>query len=64
MDQKTSQTDPIGWRRLTGWVRRALRAMRADLELVDCGSLEVLLICGDDLAPPGASRATDRRIDR
>jgi hypothetical protein len=39
--------------------------MRADLEIVDSGSLEVLLYCADDLAvvdeaPP---RAIDRVVD-
>ena len=40
--------------------------MLADLELVDCGSLEVLLYCTDDLAMGGEapSQVIDRRLDR
>ena len=39
----------IGLRRLARWVRRSRDAVRADLEVVDCRSFEVLLYCPDDL---------------
>ena len=40
--------------------------MLADLELVDCGSLEVLLYCTDDLAVRDETplRVIDRVADR
>jgi hypothetical protein len=53
VNRDTSQTDRIGLRRLADWVRRSCGAMRADLELVDCGSLDVLLYCADDVAMSG-----------
>jgi hypothetical protein len=61
-----SLSDGIGLRRLVGWVRRSCRAMLADLELVDCGSLEVLLYCTDDLAVGDETplRVIDRVVDR
>ena len=39
-----------------GWVSRPLSAMLADLEFIDCRSLDVLLVCEDDLAPRQAAR--------
>ena len=59
-------TDGIGLRRLAGWARRSCRAMLADIEPVDSGSLEVLLYCTDDLAvaDEAPSRAIDRVADR
>ena len=59
-------TDAIGLRRLAGWIKRSCRAVLADLEPVDSGSLEVLLYCPDDLALRGEvpSRVTDRVVDR
>jgi hypothetical protein len=61
-----SLTDGIGLRRLASWLRRSCRAMLADLELVDCGSLEVLLYCTDDLAVGDKAplRVIDRVVDR
>jgi hypothetical protein len=44
-------------RRLTAWMSRARAAVLAELRLVDCGSLDVLLFCADDVAfsgPPAA----------
>jgi hypothetical protein len=63
---KSSPTDAIGLRRVAGWFTRSCRAMRADLEIADSGSLEVLLYCTDDLAMRGEvpSRAVDRVADR
>jgi len=52
-------TDQVGL--VAGWVRRSYGAMLADLELVDCGSLDVLLYCADDLALTGRG---DSEIDR
>ena len=57
---RDSSTDWLGWRRLAGWLRRSCRALLADLELVDCGSLEVLLYCTDDLAATDAAPHRDR----
>ena len=61
-----SLAERIGLRRLADWVRRSCRAMLADLELTDCGSLEVLLYCTDDLAVGDdvPRRAIDRVGDR
>jgi hypothetical protein len=39
-----------------GWMNRAFAAITADLRLVDCGSLDVLLYCTDDLAASAAGR--------
>jgi hypothetical protein len=62
----SSPIDGIGLRRLAGWLKRSRRAMLADFELVDSGSLEVLLYCNDDLAMRGEvpSRVIDRVDDR
>ena len=57
-----SLTDAIGLRRLPSWFKRSARAVLADLEPVDSGSLEVLLYCTDDLAMRGEVPA--RGIDR
>jgi hypothetical protein len=38
-----------GRRRLTSWVIRVADEMRAEWTVVDCCSLEILLICADDL---------------
>jgi len=61
VNQEESPTDTIGLPRLAGWVRRSCGAMLTDLELVDCGSLDVLLYCADELAvtAPG-----DLELDR
>jgi hypothetical protein len=56
-----SQTDRIGLRRLADWVRRSCGVMLADLQLADCGSLDVLLYCADDVAISGRR---DLEIDR
>jgi hypothetical protein len=59
-------TDGIGLRRVAGWVRRSCRAVLADVEPVDSGSLEVLLYCTDDLAVADEvpSRTVGRVVDR
>ena len=67
--QANPNRSPIGangLRRLAGWLKRSWRAMLADLELVDSGSLEVLLYCPDELAMGGEvpSRVIDRVDDR
>ena len=56
----------IGSHRVAGWIRRSCCALLADLEIVESGSLDVLLYCGDELtafddAPSGA---IDRVVDR
>lgn len=59
-------TDAIGLRRRADWFKRSCRAVLADLEPVDSGSLEVLLYCTDDLVMRGdvPSRVIDRVADR
>jgi hypothetical protein len=44
-----------------GRMNRAFAAITADLRLVDCGSLDVLLYCTDDVAvsAPGDPRLTE-----
>jgi hypothetical protein len=44
-------------RRLISWVSRVADEMRAELRVVDCCSLEVLLVCGDDLTYSAADSA-------
>ncbi|MBV9806739.1 MAG: hypothetical protein JO286_06125 [Solirubrobacterales bacterium] len=51
--------DEFDFPRLSGWMSRAFIAITADLRAVDCGSLDVLLYCTDDVA---ASVAGDRRV--
>ena len=41
--------------RVSGWMSRAFTAITADLRSTDCGSLDVLLYCPEDVsasAPP------------
>jgi hypothetical protein len=54
----------LGSPRLPGWVSRTFAAMTADLRLVDCGSLEVLLYCTDDVAvsAPGDRKLPDSTL--
>ena len=47
-DEATNHS--IGFRRLSGWVRRSFDVVAADLRPVDSGSLDVLLYCTDDVA--------------
>ncbi|MFZ0377714.1 MAG: hypothetical protein WCD11_28870 [Solirubrobacteraceae bacterium] len=42
-------TDRIDWRHVPRWIRRSFDAILADFKVVDCGSLDVLLYCADDL---------------
>lgn len=39
-----------GVRSVAGWMSRSVEAVLAELQFVDCGSLDVLLYCADDLA--------------
>ncbi len=57
----TVHPDELGDRRPCGWMSRALAAITADLRLVDCGSLDVLLYCEDDVAvsAPSEPRLTE-----
>ena len=48
-DRNNPGADRIGRRRLGG-VRRSFDLIAAELELIDCGSLDVLLYCTDELA--------------
>ena len=48
--------------RVVRWVRRSRDVMLADLEVVDCGSLEVLLYCTDDLVVAGGAPSETDRI--
>jgi hypothetical protein len=45
-----STTDRAALRGLAGWMSRSLDAMRAELQCVDSGSLDVLLYDTDDVA--------------
>jgi hypothetical protein len=45
-----SITDRVLLRSLAAWLSRSLDAMRADLQSPDCGSLDILLYCPDDVA--------------
>jgi hypothetical protein len=54
-------TDWIGLERLAAWMRRSFSATIDELKLVDCGSLDVLLYCEDDLV---AGTAGDVNVDR
>ena len=56
-ERDETMIDECGFPRPSGWMSRAFAAMTADLRLVDCGSLDVLLYCPDDVAvsPPGDS---------
>ena len=42
--------DEVAFPRLSDRMSRAFAAMKADLRLVDSGSLDVLLYCTDDVA--------------
>jgi hypothetical protein len=42
-------TDRMGVHSLAGWMSRSFGAMRAELEYVDAGSLDVLLYCTDEV---------------
>ena len=44
---------------LSSWMSRALTALKADLRSVDCGSLDVLLYCPEDVSD---SAPRDRRL--
>jgi len=60
VNQNESLTDRVRLPGLAGWVRRSCGAMRSDLELVDCGSLDVLLYCAEDLVETGGDFELDR----
>ena len=55
-------TDGIGLRHVPRWIRCSFDAILADFKVVDCGSLDVLLYCADDLAvsAPGDPSSTGR----
>ena len=44
-----AMTDAIDRRRVPAPMSRLVGALLADLKLVDCGSLDVLVYCRDDL---------------
>jgi hypothetical protein len=50
VDEKEPKSDRIRLGRRASWISRSFGAILADLELVECGSLDVLLYCADDLA--------------
>jgi hypothetical protein len=52
-------TDTVYSRRLPSWISRLFGELVADLKFVDCGSLDVLVYCVDDLAVRAAG---DRRL--
>lgn len=43
-------TDRTAVRGVAEWMSRSVETMRAELRLVECGSLDVLLYCQDDVA--------------
>jgi hypothetical protein len=56
-------TDRIGLRNVTGWMSRKFGAVLAEVESIDCGSLDVLLYCADDLVitTPGETEVGQAR---
>jgi hypothetical protein len=65
-ERNEAMTDGTGLRRVPRWIRRSYDEILADFKLVDCGSLDVLLYCADDLAvsAPGdlsSTRSSDGR---
>ncbi len=42
-------TDGVHLNRLARWISRSLTTMLSEFKLVDCRSLDVLLVCADDL---------------
>lgn len=65
-ERNEAMTDWIGLRHVPRWVRRSFDAILADFKVVDCGSLDVLLYCADDLAvsAPGEWSSTGRSDGR
>ena len=59
-----STSDGAGVRDVAGWMSRSVEAVRTELRFVDCGSLDVLLYCPDDVAAntidPEVARPTDQ----
>lgn len=49
-ERDETMIDELDDPRRCGWMNRAFAAITADLRLVDCGSLDVLLYCPDDVA--------------
>lgn len=58
---ESASDNRIGLRGLADRVKGSCGAMLADLKLVDCGSLDVLLYCPDDLVMVARG---DLEIDR
>jgi hypothetical protein len=55
-----SITDTFGLRGIAVWMSRSFDTILADLGFVDCGSLDVLLYCADDVA---ARTSGDMEVD-
>jgi len=55
--------DPIDLGRLRARMSRLFGALLADLNIVDCESLDVLVYCRDDLAGGTADRRLTGSID-
>jgi hypothetical protein len=60
-ERDETMIDGLDARHPCGWMNRAFAAIAADLRLVDCGSIDVLLYCTDDVAvsAPGDPRLTE-----
>ena len=52
-------TDGVHLNRLVRWISRSLNTMLSEFKLVDCRSLDVLLVCADDLTHSTLLCATD-----
>lgn len=48
-ERSEGMTDGIGLTHVPRWIRRSFDVILADFKVVDCGSLDVLLYCADDL---------------
>lgn len=58
-DLNATTTDPVYFRRLPSRISRLVGELAADVKFVDCGSLDVLVYCADDVA---VSATGDRRL--
>jgi hypothetical protein len=61
--RERSAADGVGVRHVAEWMSRSVEAVRAELRFVDCGSLDVLLYCPDEVAAsahdPGVAGPAD-----
>lgn len=62
-ERNETTSDPIELGRLPARMSRLFGALLADLKIVDCGSLDVLVYCNDDVAGSTGDRRLARSID-